>query len=187
MATTENKYVPQFPEVPNTPLELFTENNAIFTNLGASRYFVFAQYFTDISMRTYLQEIIGLIQKQRNVLGTKDCNYDVNQLRVLVSSLYSFNYIIRLSGNPETAQTVMNGFLYMLNKSYWNIFKKYINVEDRDDSQRYFSMLLARSKLEFNHDPEYEKYKGGYVGKTNRKRNCTYKRKGRKGFKTRRH
>ncbi len=182
MATT-NKSVLEFPEVPNTPLEVFTENDTIFRKLGPRRYFVFAQYFTSISMKTYLKEIIGLIQKQRNVLGSHDCNYDVNQLRVLISTLYAFNHIILVSGNPDTAKTCIDALLYMLNKSYWTIFKKYINVEDRDDSQRYFSMLLTRSKLEFNDDRTYNKYKGG-----NRGRNCTYKRRqGRKVPKTRRH
>ncbi len=178
MATTTNSDL-KFPEVPNTPLRLFTDNDVIFRELGPTRYFVFAQYFVNSAMRTYLKEIITIIQEQRNVLGTKDCNYDVNQLRVLISTLYAFDHIIRLSDTPAIANTCVDAFLYMLNKSYWTIFKKYIKVEDRDDSQRYFSMLLARAKIEFNHDPEYNKFKGG-------RRNCTYKR-GRKAPKTRRH
>ena len=187
MATT-TKFESAFPDVPNTPVELFNENDKLFRTFGPTRYFVFAQYFIDISMKTYLQEIIGMIQEQRRVLGTKDCNYDVNQLRILVSTLYAFNHIIYVSKNAETAKTCIDALLYMLNKSFWQIFKKYINVSDRDDSQRYFSMLLARSKIEFNDDPTYKDYKGGSIGKVNRRqRNCTYKRKGRKGFKTRRH
>lgn len=179
--------LPEYPDVPDTPLILFTENQRLVGELGPTRYFVFVQYFTGTSMINYLKEIIGLIQRQRDTLGIKDCNYDVNQLRVLGRTLFAFNHIAANSNNTDMARTVMEGVLYMLNRSFWPLLKKYINVEDRDDSERYFSMLLARSKIEFNSDRAYDKFRGGYIGKANRKRNCTYKRRGRKGFKTRRH
>jgi hypothetical protein len=179
--------ISEYPEIPDTPLILFSGNQRLLEELGPNRYFVFAQYFTGVSMINYLKEIIVLIQRQRETLGIRDCNHDVNQLRVLGTTLYAFNHITANSKNADMAKTVMEGVLYMLNRSYWALLKKYINIEDRDDSQRYFSMLLARSKIEFNSDRAYDKFRGGSIGKTNRKRNCTYKRRGRKGFKTRRH
>ena len=175
--------IPEYPDVPDTPLVLFAENNRLLGELRPNRYYVFAQYFTGVSMINYIKEIIGLIQRQRETLGIRDCNYDVNQLRVLGTTLFAFNHITANSKTADMAKTVMDGVLYMLNRSYWSIFKKYIDVGDRDDSERYFSMLLARSKIEFNSDRAYDKFRGG----ANRKRNCTYKRRGRKGFKTRRH
>jgi hypothetical protein len=175
--------IPEYPEVPDTPVLLFGENNAIFKSFSPARYFVFVQYFIDTALRTYITEIIGLIQRQRETLGTRDCNYDVNQLRVLLTTAYAFHHAAANSPNAAAAKNVLDGVLYMLNRSYWSIFKKYIAVADRDDSQRYFSMLLTRAKLEFDYNPAYTKYKGGLRGY--KKRNCTYKRKGRKGRKGR--
>ncbi len=172
-----------FPEIPDTPVLLFGENNAIFKSFSPTRYFVFVQYFIDTALRKFIGEIVGLIQRQRDILGVRDCNYDVNQLRVLLSTAYAFHHAAANSPNAAAAKHVLDAVLYMLNRSYWNIFKKYINVADRDDSERYFSMLLTRAKLEFEADPAYTKYKGGY---RKHRRNCTYKR-GRKAPKTRRH
>lgn len=177
----------EFPEIPDTPLELFNENNAIYRSFSPNRYFVFVQYFLDAGLRKFIGEIIGMIQRQRETLGIRDCNYDVNQLRVLLSTAYAFHHAAANSPNALAAKHVLDAVLYMLNRSYWSIFKKYIDVADRDDSQRYFSMLLTRTKLEFEADPAYTKYKGG--GQTLRgrcRRNCTYKRR-RKAPKTLRH
>ncbi len=172
----------EFPEIPDTPIILFSENDTIYRSFSPTRYFVFVQYFIDTALRTYIREIVDLIQYQRETLGIRDCNYDVNQLRVLLTTAYAFHHAAANSPNAAAAKHILDGVLYMLNRSYWSIFKKYIAVADRDDSQRYFSMLLTRAKLEFNADPAYTKYKGGRRG-----RNCSFKRKARKAPKTRKH
>lgn len=169
-----------FPVVPDTPIRAFSENGALLREFSPRRYFVFAQYFTSVSMIKYLQEILALIRTYRTRWAQSDCNYDAMQIRSLGAAAFTARYIIEQSKNVEFAEKTINGLLYNIHKFYWTVIKKYLPAELSGSSDDYLAMLLVRSKTEFNSDDIYKNIRGGNRGTKNRKKNCTYKRRCRK-------
>ncbi len=147
-----------FPEVPTTPIELWTLNQAIFTELGPAKYFLFAQLFFMKTMSEIFEKIIRSIQTRREVLGVRpgDCNYDVLSLRELNRNRTVFLTAIQRSGSPEFAKALIDGFLDLVMQYYWSTIRTY--VEDGLSSEEYFDRIFSLAKIHMHEHEAEQKY-----------------------------
>ena len=168
-----------FPEVPKTPIGLWTLNHAIFTELGPRQYFLFAQLFFMKTMPEIFEKLIRSIQTRREVLGVRpgDCNYDVLSLRELNRNRTVFLTAIQRSGSPEFAKALIDGFLDLVMQYYWSTIRTY--VEDGLSSEEYFDRIFSLVKIHI-HDHEAEQKSGKRGGKRSGKRSYNSKLKTRK-------
>lgn len=152
----------EFPEVPTTPVGLWSLNQTIFNELGPAQYFLFAQVFFMKTMPVMFEKLIREIQTRRDVLGVRpgDCNYDALSLRELNRNRTVFLTAIQRSGSPEFAKALIDGFLDLIVQYYWPTIRTYVEGLSANE---YFDRVFTLAKIHVSEHISEQKYgkKGG--------------------------